>query len=181
MNPFIAQASAALAAFEQQKEPQRIQDAGDRLREVRLADESDPQKQRVLRKDTLVLWLSLFAAIDGSLDPQFDPKDVPQVRVQPPRSDGVVFPPGVDPSLLKDPAARSEYERIIAENDKKAEQYSLQIKLRRLDERLWPKLEAFVRTAYSTSTEPDDQREVLDVLQAIIKNPQRADRLRKLI
>jgi hypothetical protein len=181
MSPLTVQAAADLAAFQQRNEPERIQDAGDRLQEVMLTNESDPQKRRALRKDTLELWLLLFDTIDGSLNTRFEPRDMPLVSVQPPPSNGVVFPPGVDPSLLKDPAARKEYERRIVENQQKAENYQLQVKLRRLDERLWPKLEGFIRAAYSTSTEPDDRREVLDAIQTILKNPQRAERLRKVV
>ena len=181
MSSSTAPATRHLADFQTQKDPQHLQDAADQLQSVVLADEPDAEKRHALRKETLEGWLSLFAAIDGSLDPTFDPGDLPLLSAEPPPSDGILFPPGVDPSLLKDPGARAEYERRIEANRQKTERYNLQIKLRRLDERLMPRLEAFIRSAYSTSIEPEDRREVLAAIQATITSPARAELLRSVV
>lgn len=181
MSSSTAQAALHLADFQIQNDAQLLQDAADELQGIVLADEADPERRRGLRREALEGWLKLFAAIDGSLDPAFDPGDLPLLSVDPLPSDGVRFPPGVDPSRLTDAGARREYEQRIEANRRKAERYTLQTKLRRLDERLTPRLEAFLRSAYSTSTEPEDRREVLEAVQATITSPARAERLRTLI
>jgi len=176
MTPANAANQGYLADFERLKDVQILEDEADRLQGIGLADEKDPMKQRALRKDTLHGWLALFGAIDAALDPRFDPKDLPQVRVSPPVSEGIHYPPGVDPSVLKDPAARAEYQRKIAENERKTANYSLQFKLRRLDEGLMPQAEAFIEGAYST--DPEDRRELEETIAAAKLDPRRAATLR---
>lgn len=180
MNASIVEARGMLAEFEKQKNPDRLEGAGDRLQQIVLADQPDLDERRALRREALLTWLALVATIDASLDPRFDPDDLPSLRVEPPRSNGVQFPPGVDPSVITDPAARREYERLIAENDQKTESYNRQIKLRRLDARLTPRLATFIRSAYS-SINPDDQREVVECIRTAGLTPKRADSLRGLI
>jgi hypothetical protein len=179
MNASIGEASRLLAEYETQKNPDRLGDAADRLQQIVLADSPDPDERRALRREALVTWLALFAAIDASLDPHFNPADLPSLRVDPPRSNGVQFPPGVDPSVITDPVARREYERLLAENDEKTESYNRQTKLRRLDDRLTPRLATFIRSAYS-SINPDDQREVGECIGSAGLTPKRADSLRRL-
>jgi hypothetical protein len=97
------------------------------------------------------------------------------VSVEPPPTGGVQYPPGVDPSVIADPQARQQYEAAIKQNRNKAANYRLQTKLRRLDERLTPQVERFIRLSYTTV--PGDQRELNDTVKKLIANPQRASAL----
>lgn len=177
MSEITARATALVAEFEKEKEPAKLQEAADLLVEVDLAKESDGLKRLALRRETLQAWLTALAAIDNHLDPRFDPKDQPSVSAPPPPSGGVQYPPGVDPAKIADPRARQEYEAAIKANREKAERYRLQTLLRRLDEKLTPKVERFIRLSYTTVA--GDQRELNETVKKLIANPQRASSLLK--
>jgi hypothetical protein len=175
MSEITAQAAAKIAEFEEKKETESLQAASDLLQEVDLAKEPDPMKRLLLRRETLEAWLTLVAAIDKNLDPSFNPQDVPSLNVIPSVTGGVAYPPGAEPSLISDPQARQQSEQAIQKNREKAQRYMLQTKLRRLDQKLTPKVESFVRMSYTTV--PGDQREVGETVKKLIKNPQRASTL----
>ncbi len=175
MSDITARAAALVAEFEKEKDPEKLQAAADLLVEVDLSKEEDGLKRLALRGDTLQAWLTLLAEIDKNLDPRFDPNDQPRVSVSPPPSGGVQYPPGVDPSTIQDPQARQQYEAAIKQNKAKAVNYRLQTKLRRLDDKLMPKVERFIRLSYTTV--PGDQRQLDDAVKKLIANPQRASAL----
>ena len=175
MSDITARAAALVAEFEKEKDPEKLQGAADQLVEVDLAQEEEGLKRLALRQETLQLWLRLLAAIDKNLDPRFDPNDRPRVSVTPPPSGGAQYPPGADPSVIKDPQARKQYEAAIKQNRDKAANYRLQTKLRRLDEKLTPQVERFIRLSYTTV--PGDQRQLNETVKKLIANPQRAQAL----
>lgn len=177
MHPSNEKAAEKLAEFETKRDAAALEVASDTLLKVVLSQERDPVARRALRKETSMLWLRLFAAVDASIDPTFDPNELPRSSVVPPESDGILYPPGVDPSALADPAARREYERLIRENEDKTNNYNLQLMLRRYDRTLSPRGENFIQGAYSRSAE--DRKELEDAVALQIHNTQRADRLRK--
>ncbi len=177
MSDITARAAALVAEFDKEKDPEKLQAAADLLVEVDLSKEEEGLKRLALRGETLQAWLTLLAAIDKNLDPRFDPNDRPGVNVSPPPSGGVQYPPGVDPSKIQDPQARQQYETAIKQNRAKAVNYRLQTKLRRLDERLTPNVERFIRLSYTTV--PGDQRQLDDAVKKLIANPQRASALRR--
>lgn len=158
-------------------DPQRLQDEADRLMGIVLPASGDA-KYPAARKAALDGWLSLFAALYAAIDPRFDPESPPLMKVEAPPVGGVKFPPGIDPSAIKDPAARAEYTQKIAENERKIRDYNLQIKLRRLEEKLRPRLRAFVDDAYPA---PEDKPEVNEAIQSHIPDATRAAALRKLL
>lgn len=175
MSDITARAAALLAEFEKEKDTEKLQAAADLLVEVDLSKEAEGLKRLALRREALQLWLKLLAGIDKNLDPRFDPNDRPMVSVEPPPTGGVQYPPGVDPSVIADPPARQQYEAAIKQNRDKAANYRLQTKLRRLDEKLTPKVERFIRLSYTTV--PGEQRELNDTVNKLIPNPQRASAL----
>ncbi|MGO9094223.1 MAG: hypothetical protein ACLQGV_03285 [Bryobacteraceae bacterium] len=175
MSELTEGAAAKLAEFEQNKDPESLRAASRLLGQVGLAKEPDPLKRLQLRRQTLELWLKLLAAIDQHLDPSFNPQDLPSVGVSPPESGGESLPSGADPSLIANPQARQQYVRAIQQNKEKAQRYRLQTSLRRLDQRLTPIAERFVRLSYTTV--PGDQREAGETVRKLIKNPQRSDAL----
>jgi hypothetical protein len=175
MSDITARASALVAEFEKEKEPAKLQEAADLLVEVDLAKEAEGLKRLALRRETLQAWLAVLASIDQNLDPHFNPNDAPSVSVTPPPSGGAQLPPGADPSKIADPKARQQYEAAIKANKEKAERHRLQTLLRRLDEKLTPKVERFIRLSYTTVA--GDQRELNDTVKKLIQNPQRASAL----
>ncbi|NTW91225.1 MAG: hypothetical protein HGA35_04775, partial [Erysipelotrichaceae bacterium] len=68
--------------------------------------------------------------VDGFLDPDFNPDEVPARLVRPPpTSEGVIFPPGVDPARIQEPGARAQYEKDIAANNAEIAKYNMQIEI----------------------------------------------------
>ncbi len=177
---YLNAAQARAKEFEAEREPERLREAYMALENVILAQEHDPKTRGQLRTDSLSLWLHLLQLLDRFLDPNFNPEDVPEKLVQPPpTSGGIVLRPGADPALIDDPKVRAEYEKAIAANRAKADHYRLQINLRRLEERIPPRAEAFIRNSYTSA--PGDQEELQTAIDGIMKNPQRKARLLKLL
>ena len=122
----------------------------------------------------------MLELLDRFLDPNFDPKDVPQRLVQPPPTRGdVVYPPGADPALIDDPTARTQYERAITSNREKTIRYGLQIQLSRLQEQTPPRAEKFIHNSYTSV--PRDQAELRAAIDANITNPVHKASLLKLL
>ena len=177
---YLKEAHAHTKEFEAQLEPERLRESSMALENVILAHEHDPKSRAQLRTDCLSLWLHVLQFLDRFLDPNFDPADVPTKLVQPPRTlGGVVYPPGADPAKIDDPNARAEYEKAIAANRAKADRYRLQTGLRRLNESIPPRAEAFIRNSYTS--ERHDQKELRTAIDTIIKDPRRKADLLKLL
>lgn len=166
--------------FKAELEPERLREAYIALANVDLDQERDPVTRARLRLDTFFSWMRLLQILDGFLDPKFDPGDVPAMLVQPPPTkDGVLYAPGADPTLIDDPKARSEYEKAIAENTTKAEHYRMQVHLRRLDERITPRVETFIRDSYAST--PSDQQELRMAIEQTITAPARKSAVLRLL
>lgn len=166
--------------FEEKPEPELLKQAYLALENVLLLEEDQPNTRDRLRADALNLWLHLIQLLDRLLDPNFNPEDVPELAIQPPpTSQGVVYPPGTDPALIDDPKARAEYKKAIADNEAKTAHYTLQTKLRRLDERITTRAEEFIRNFYTPA--PGDQTELKTAIDKTIKNPHRKANLLKLL
>ena len=139
---------------------------------MQLAREPDSEARTLVRSAALAAWLRLLALLDRSLDPAFDPKDVPEKLVDPPPlPGGVRLRPGADPSRIPDPAARAQYEQAIAANRAKARHYRQQIHLRRLDERMPARADAFITGSYAAT--PRDQEQLRAAIDQTIQDPRR--------
>jgi hypothetical protein len=177
---YLVEALGHVAEFEAEQESELLREAYMALENVLLVQEHDPSTRAKLRAGCLSLWLNLLRLLDRYLDPDFNPEDVPVNLVQPPPTlEGVVYPPGADPALIDDPKARAAYEKAIAANRAKANHYRLQIGLRRLNERIPPRVEAFVRDSYTSGL--GDQEELRTAIEMIIKDPDRKAGLLKLL
>lgn len=175
---YLNEAQMQVKEFEAELEPEQLRKAYMALENVIVSHEQDPQIRAQLRTKVLSLWLHLIHLVDRFSDPGFNPTDVPTLGIQPPpTTGGIVYPPGADPALIDDPQARSEYEKAIATNRAKAERYRLQINLRRLDEQITSRAEAFIRNSYTFT--PSDREEAKAAILKTIKNPQRQERLLK--
>ena len=177
---YLKEAREHAKGFEDNLEPELLKQAYLALENVLVLEEDGPEIRGQLRTDSLYLWLDLIGLLDRFLDPDFNPDDVPERAVQPPpTSEGVVYPPGADPALIDDPNARAEYKKAIADNEAKTSHYGLQTKLRRLDERITPRAEDFIRKFYTPA--PRDQKELKTAIDKIIKDPRRKADLLKLL
>lgn len=177
---YMKEAREHARGFEDKLEPELLKQAYLALENVLLLEEDDPKMRGQLRTNSLDLWLHLIQLLDHSLDPNFDPDDVPEEIVQPPpTSGGVVLRPGADPAKIDDPKARAEYKKAIADNEAKTAHYTLQTKLRRMDERITPRAENFIRNFYTPA--PGDQKELKTAIDKTIKDPRRKAGLLKLL
>jgi hypothetical protein len=175
---YLKEAQVRIKEFEAELEPERLRQAYMALENIILVQEHDNKSRTELRETVLSLWLQFLQILDRFLDSKFNPHDVPNKLIQPPpTTGGVVYPPGADPALIDDPQTRSEYEQAIAANRAKAEYYRLQINLRRLDEQITSRAEAFIRNSYTFT--PSDREEAKAAILKTIKNPQRQERLLK--
>src|SRR5450759_138617 len=120
------------AAFEKEQEPALVQEA---LEAIEVAEQGAPAGDPAARKRGLSYWLRFFAELDRHINLQWDPKDVPVTGVIPPPSHGVVYPSGVDPLAIPDPAVRAKYEQALKASKDKADRYRVQLQLRRIGER----------------------------------------------
>lgn len=107
------------------------------------------------RAEKLRLWILALTIIESNLDPSFNPDDLPETAVMPPPVDGVQYPPGADPALITDPAARAKYEKAIRAGIDKTNHYNLQVRLRRMDERATTSAWRFVTRTFSKSLQSD--------------------------
>jgi len=173
---YLKETQAYAKEFEAELEPERLSEAYRSLENVLWMQERDPKIRAQIRTNSLALWLHLLHTLDHFLDPHFNPKDFPEKLVQPPPTlEGVVYPPGADPALIGDSKERAEYEKAIAANRAKANRYRLQINLRRLDERISPRAEAFVRDCCIRV--PNERGEITTAIEKTIKSPVRQARL----
>lgn len=175
----LRKAHTRIQEFEAKPEAERLREASLALSDVNLLQEQDVRIRSQVREDCLWGWLRLVDLVDRSIDPKFDPKDLPETTVQPPpTSKGVVYPPGADPALIDDPGARAEYEKARNAGRIKAERYRLQTELRRVSERIADLTSAFIRKNYSADNH--DQQELKSAIEEIIKLPERKAELLKL-
>jgi hypothetical protein len=169
---YLKEARVRAKKFEQTLEPEQLKESYAALENVYLPDAPDPQTRRRLRGRCLEVWLQLIQLVDQSLDPNFDPDDVPERTVAPPpTAQGGADRPGVDPAKIRDPQARAAYEAAIAANREKARNYRLQVHLRRLDERITERAKSFIRDAYTPASE--DRTELRNGIENTLKDRRR--------
>ena len=168
-----------LSFFAQTKAPERIQDAIESLEDIEPSEITTPPDVRLTRREVLKAWFQVLATIDGSLDPNFNPDDVPSMSVAPPPSGGASFPPGVDPQAIHDPKARSDYEVALAKNRKKADDYNLQTQLRLLDPKATGDVERFVQAHFHSI--PEDRKEIDEVADEVSLDKKREARILGLL
>ena len=89
-------------------------------------------------------WKSYYASIDENWDPN------QEISLQPDPPPGVIdFNSGASPEAIKDPVARAEYKKILAEHQKKIEAHSLQHALRHRMKRFPKTCESHLIRVYS--------------------------------
>jgi hypothetical protein len=176
MSNMIEQAKSAVEDFEKTKAIERLEEAIRSLESLDLHAPEGAAQKLAERRKAVAAWLSALSVIDRSLDPGFDPQDVPESNLTPPpTSSGVRYPSGVDPKAIPDPAARAQYQEALARNREKADRYRFQDKLRRLESRASSDIDEFVRRFYTTA--PADQNELKEIVEAAPVSPERKKKL----
>ena len=100
------------------------------------------------RSENVRLRLKALQRLLDAIDPNWDPNDKPMPYA--PLPSGVLGGfPGINPSFVKDPKLRAEYELAIKKNDRKAEIYGRQYELRRFRRTYQGSVERYIIKAYS--------------------------------
>ena len=123
------------------------------------------QVSRRRRSEKLDLWLKVFALMDASFDPRYDPAERFMMWPPPPTSDS--------------PAALEDFQRRLAEHRRLGEERLLQHRIRQYGEMFEEWLRGFIQGDYSPT--PEDQQELARAIDRAIQNPERAGRIRKMI
>lgn len=171
------QVTEKFAAFEKEQDPTLVHEALDL---IEAAERSVPAGETAARKQALARRLRFFAALDRTIDPTWDPENMPVRGVPPPLTHGIVYSSGeVDPATIPDPVVRAEYERALKASKDYEKWYDLQFQLRRIDERAMRFVERLLAERYTNLEE--DRLEVENLLATSPVNEQRKQRLRGLI
>lgn len=128
------------------------------------------------RGDKLRLWLRMVAKAHAASDLKSAPNDKPSRNIAPPSTSAAAYDSGVDPSAIKDPKVREEYEQRLKENSQKAQKARFQSELQRLQEGWTAELNSHVSSQYSASGQ--DVAEIDAVLNQEISDAEFRGRLR---
>lgn len=94
-------------------------------------------------------FLRAWKRLENAIDDDWDPNDIPEANVSPPKGIGIPGIPGMSPELIKDPVLRAEYEKAIEKNREKIEIRNEQLKLRNTNNRYHRILEKYLVSTYS--------------------------------
>lgn len=165
------------AAFEKEQEPTLVHEA---LDAIEAAERGMRAGDMAARKQALSRRLSFFAALDRSIDPMWDPEDIPVKGVTPPLLHGAIYGSGeVDPATIPDPSVRAEYERALKANKDYQKRYDVQLQLRRIDGRATRFVERLLAERYTDS--PADRGELEELLASSSVSDARKKQLRMLV
>jgi hypothetical protein len=113
------------------------------------------------RRKDVEIRLHAWKRLNNSIDPKWDPNDLPVSNVTPPSSTG--FPSGISPDAIDDFSLRAEYEAAIEKNRKKAERYDEQYSLHKWLKRYLPQAEKYIVQLYSAP--PYNNEELKQLLE----------------
>lgn len=122
------------------------------IERLAITQKTDSIAWKEQRRAKLELWLKALGKLGRMMDPKFDPNDMPLKNVAP-SSSSIAYDSGIAPSAIKDQKVRAEYEQAIRLNAEKAERYGFQKKLRKLDKDWSSKVNAYIKSQYTS----DDQ------------------------
>ena len=119
-----------------------------------------PGESQSWRSEKLKLWLDALNKVEMLKDPEFDPNDVPAVNVATPY--GSTASAGADPSAIKDPELRAQYQRAIDLNAERSKRYLLQTELRKLDQEWILEIRTYVSGHYDLPKEASEIGKFID-------------------
>jgi len=171
------QMTAKFAAFEAEQDPTLVYEALDL---IEATERSLPAGDTATRKQALSRRLRFFVALDRTIDPTWNPENIPVRGVSPPLTHGIVYSSGeVDAATIPNPAVRAEYERALKASKDYERWYNMQFQLRRIDERAMRFVERLLAERYTKSEEDRQEFEALLAVSSV--DEQRKARLRELI
>jgi len=166
-----------VAEFEKKQDPTLLYEILDSLEAAEApvaAGDTTARKRAVARR------LRFFAALDRHIDPTWNQKTPPPRGVPAPPAHGIVYGSGeVDPASIPDPEERARYVQALQANKDAQRRYSVQLDLRRIDERAMLFFERFVTDRYGTSEE--DGKEFDELLAASPVNDTRKELVRAMM
>lgn len=143
MQAELHEISVRIDAFPVSHDMNAFEQIGEDLGRVSMTSITNSIIPAEIRRAVVVLWLKWLDKIDEMIDPRFDPKDQAMLNIAPPHAAGLRS--GVDPSAIKDPALREEYENALKLNKDKAERYYIQHTLRVYNKRWSPWTIRYIR------------------------------------
>ena len=163
--------------FEKKPDPDLIYQL---LDSIEASEVNIPAGDAAARNLAVSRRLHFLAALDRSIDPTWNSKDVPPQGVPPPAQHGIVYSSGeVDPEGIPDPEVRAQYLQALTANKEARRRYSVQLELRRIDDRALRFVERFLADRFGNS--PRDHQEFDQLLAASAANETRKERLRELL
>ena len=164
MSETIQAARAIIEAYDRDKEPDLLRQAGEQLERADLfAPRSAPERIEA-RTRTLNAWLMILSRVDAAKGAEPGPDDQPASRVAPPVVPGRFYRPGMDPKDIDEPEARAAYEKAIAENQAKIERSRVYWIWEAIDIEVTGGARRFVSRFYTSA--PPDQKELREAIAA---------------
>jgi hypothetical protein len=139
-----------LRAFEDEREPERMQEA---LQLLEKTAQSVPPECNT-PEEVFAAWLLFFETIERYKDPEWDPDNVPTTGTPPPDTeDGIAYPSHVDPDAIHDPVAKAQYKAMLESDKNDAEYYRMQLLLRRIEGHAVVSLKQWLHTIHERASE----------------------------
>lgn len=180
MEELEKQVADRVAAFHKKKDLDELRRAASAIESVNVHELPDAARRQAGRKSALSAWLAVLDAIDSETDPQFNPADVPAMRVTVP-ADAPRDPkaPFTSPDTVTDPAVRRKYDQAAAKNAEKTRRYVFQKELAQLNKQLTQRAEAFIGGAFLKS--PESAKVMEEAVRGHIHSAARAASLKALV
>jgi hypothetical protein len=106
-----------------------------------------PEQWSEKRREKAEVWLRTWRHLNAAIDPNLNTKDLPWENVPlPAGANGVA---GQSPDQIKDPTLRGQYQKAVDANEKKAETFRTQTRLRSLRETYVIVMENYLVRSYS--------------------------------
>lgn len=125
------------------------------------------------RRERVELWLHAIRRLESEKDKNFNPDNVPSLKVMPPLSTNL--PAGVSPQAIQDTKLRAEYEKAIVENNEKIKYYNKQLRIQREEKFFVEEGVKYISTAYLKS--PGNLKE----LEKLLKDYNISENVRKKV
>ena len=110
----------------------------------------DPAAAHTMARARVADWIAILARPKRDLDADFDPDNQPATTISPPGKFGSQYPPGIDPSRVKDPEMRAAYIIAIEKNRLAIKNYGSNYKLYEVHQTIIERAAASVRDAHQT-------------------------------
>ena len=170
---YIKKSQALVKRFEEEQDPEFLSAAYIELQKVNIRNEKDLTVLMHVRVEALLQWLKLIKILDDHIDPAFDINEGGTLKVLPKTNyNGVDYPSWVDPASI-DANAAAEFRKASEENDKKLDDFNLQVSFSRLNQHIPRLAKTFVHKNYTGL--PTDQLELKTTIEKTLKNPARKE------